>query len=200
MPQRHMIKTSRTHPLRIDELAADGGGGVIGLTFCPGKYQPDALSGHWERDLRTDLQVIREWGAAALVNLLEDHEMRALRVPELGEMAAESMEYFHLPIRDGGVPGPGFEQAWASAGAQLRKHLRTGEKVLVHCKGGLGRTGTVAARLLVELGVDPEEAIRRVRDARPGAIDHPVQEDYLRRQKSLPQEPIPPAEGLSEGK
>lgn len=191
MPPRNMIKTSQTHPLRIDPVAVEGCTGVIGLTFCPGKVQPDALTGPWARDLQQDLQAIRDWGATALVNLLEIHEMQQLQVPGLGTMAAASMEYFHLPIRDGDVPGPDFEQAWAGAGAQLRQRLRAGEKILIHCKGGLGRTGTVAARLLVELGIDPEEAIRRVRAARPGAIDHPVQEEYLRRQKSLPLEPIP---------
>ena len=184
MSPKTTVKTSITHPLRIDEVAADGCGGVIGLTFCPGKVQSDAMSGPWARDLQKDIQVIRNWGATALVNLLEVHEIRQLQVSGLGTMAAESMKYFHLPIRDGDVPGPEFEQAWASAGAQLRQRLRGGEKILIHCKGGLGRTGLVAARLLVELGLDPEDAVRRVRRARPGSIETMAQEDYVRKQRA----------------
>ena len=40
-----------------------------------------------------------------------------------------------------------------------------------HCRGGIGRAGTVASRLLlIELGAaTPDEALRRVRKARPGA-------------------------------
>jgi hypothetical protein len=50
-----------------------------------------------------------------------------------------------------------------------------------HCKGGLGRAGMMAARLLVELGVAPEQAIRDVRCARPGAIETPAQLALVRR-------------------
>jgi ADP-ribosyl-[dinitrogen reductase] hydrolase len=52
--------------------------------------------------------------------------------------------------------------------------------VLVHCKGGLGRAGTVAALMLLELGMTPSDAIRMVRQARKGAIETPGQEQYVR--------------------
>ena len=44
----------------------------------------------------------------------------------------------------------------------------------------LGRGGTIAARLLVELGVKPDKAIADVRTARPGAIETPGQERFVR--------------------
>lgn len=185
MPHQPIPKTSDTDPLRIDEVAADGCGGVIGLTFCPGKVQHDALNGPWARDLRQDIQAIQAWGAAALVNLLEDTEMHELQVPHLGEAIKQSMAYFHLPIRDADIPGPDFERSWKTVGAELRRRLLAGEKILIHCKGGLGRTGTVAARLLVELGVAPAEAIRQVRRARPGAIERENQEEYILRQRAV---------------
>ena len=185
MSPKTTVKTSITHPLRIDEVAADGCGGVIGLTFCPGKVQPEALNGPWARDLQQDLLAIHTWGAAALVNLLEDTEMHELQVPHLGEAVEKSMAYFHLPIRDADIPGPDFERSWNMVGAELRRRLLAGEKILIHCKGGLGRTGLVAARLLVELGLDPEDAIRRVRKARPGSIETTAQEDYVRKQRAV---------------
>ena len=43
------------------------------MTFCPGKHQSDAASGAWTRDLGTDLEAIRAWGASALVTLVEEH-------------------------------------------------------------------------------------------------------------------------------
>ena len=183
MSAKPSIKTSETHPLRIDEVSSDGCGGMIGLTFCPGKVQPDAINGTWARDMAKDLQTIRDWGTSALVNLLEVHEMRELKVPQLAEAIGTSLAYFHLPIRDADIPGPDFERSWKTAGAELRRRLRAGEKILIHCKGGLGRTGTVAARLLVELGLEPEEAIRRIRQARPGSFEREAQEEYVHRQK-----------------
>ena len=62
----------------------------------------------------------------------------------------------------------------------MRDRLRLGFDVLTHCRGGLGRAGTVAARLLVELGASPDEAIRRVRDSRsPYAIETAAQEAHV---------------------
>jgi hypothetical protein len=63
-------KTSRSHPLRVDNLAVGGLSGVIGLTFCPGKKQRGALSGDWDRDLAADLEAIKSSGAKALVTLM----------------------------------------------------------------------------------------------------------------------------------
>ena len=57
--------------------------------------------------------------------------------------------------------------------------LRSGRDVLVHCRGGLGRAGTIAARLLIELGMEPATAIRQVRAVRPGAIETLEQEKYV---------------------
>jgi protein-tyrosine phosphatase len=59
--------------------------------------------------------------------------------------------------------------------------LRSGGNVLVHCRGGLGRAGMIAARLLVEEGVPPETAMTAVRAARPRAIETPAQERWVRR-------------------
>ncbi|MGH7084161.1 MAG: hypothetical protein ACREFN_04140 [Acetobacteraceae bacterium] len=51
--------------------------------------------------------------------------------------------------------------------------------MFVHCKGGLGRTGTIAARLLIECGRQPHEAMAIVRRARPRTIETPEQETWL---------------------
>jgi hypothetical protein len=50
------LRSSATDPLRIDSVPA-GVSGRIGLTFCPGKYQPVSMSCGWQRDLALDLDV-----------------------------------------------------------------------------------------------------------------------------------------------
>jgi len=56
-----------------------------------------------------------------------------------------------------------------------------GKSVLVHCKGGYGRTGTMLAGYLIkDEGYSAEEAIRFVRKQRPGAIEVPSQIEILR--------------------
>jgi ADP-ribosyl-[dinitrogen reductase] hydrolase len=89
------------------------------------------------------------------------------------------MLWFHLPVADVSTPDEGFEQNWVLADDALRTLLRNGRDVLVHCRGGLGRAGTIAARLLIELGMEPAIAIGRVRAVRPGAIETREQEKYV---------------------
>jgi len=172
-------RTSHTHPLRIAALATPGGG-RIGMTFCPGKTDPDALTGPWARDLDTDLAVIQGWGASALITLMEGDELTGLGVAGLGrQVQALGLAWYHLPIRDGSIPDAHFEARWLSSGPELLGRLRSGESLVVHCRGGLGRTGLVAARLLIELGEPPPDALRRVRAARPGAVETDMQERYV---------------------
>lgn len=163
----------------LDNVPAPGGG-RIGLVACPGvgaavAAQPGAA-------LEADLAAIRGWGATALVSLTEAFELGVLGVADLGDRAqAQGLEWWHLPIVDGAAPGSGFEPAWGRAGSALHARLDAGERVVLHCHAGLGRSGEVAARMLAERGVDAKEAIRAVRRARPGAIQTPEQERWVLR-------------------
>ncbi len=171
-------RTSLSHPLEIAELPL-AGGGCVGVTFCPGKQDPHSISGPWDRDLELDVARIRDWGAELVLTLVETHEFELLAVPHLpATMRAQPFEWHHLPIRDVGIPAPPFEERWCYSGQRARTRLARGGKVLVHCRGGLGRAGTIAARLLVECGEAPARAIARVRAARPGAIETLAQERY----------------------
>ncbi len=106
-----------------------------------------------------------------MISLTTDEEIDYLQVRGLRDAVEERhMEWWHLPIPDVNPPGSDFERGWKVAGEAIRDRLRMGFDVLVHCKGGLGRAGTVGARLLVELGGNSEDAIRMVRKARQGAI------------------------------
>ncbi|WP_426992815.1 cyclin-dependent kinase inhibitor 3 family protein [Methylomonas sp. CM2] len=180
-------RTSHTHPLQIAEVRASPSHGRIGITFCPGKHDRFAHTGVWERDLGVDLDAIAAWGAKLILTLVEPAELTALKVPQLGhEIRRRGIEWLHLPIADYSVPTQAFEQQWLTQGADIRQRLRKGDDLLVHCKGGLGRAGMIAARLLVELGMDPEAAIHAVRHARKGAIETPAQLALVRRTQLIP--------------
>jgi ADP-ribosyl-[dinitrogen reductase] hydrolase len=59
------------------------------MTFCPGKKQVAALSGNWDRDLGVDLDYIRDWGAVAVVTLMEEHELARFKVGGIGRAVSQ---------------------------------------------------------------------------------------------------------------
>ncbi len=174
------VKSSETHPLRIQSVCPNQGWAEIGMSLCPGKHQLGGLSGNWKRNLDIDLQAIKSWGAAMVVSLIEEREFAELEVSLLPyRVQAANMQWRHLPIRDNHAPGAQFQQLWPSLGKEIIALLTTGQRVFLHCKGGLGRTGTVAACLLIEAGWEPESAIEYVRSARPRTIETALQEWFV---------------------
>jgi ADP-ribosyl-[dinitrogen reductase] hydrolase len=175
-------KTSTARPLRVDWIPADAVpafGGRLGMTFLVGK-QRDGWSGrHW-RDLKTDAKRLAgEHQANAYVLLVEDHELEAARVGRIEDaLEAEGVHLVRFPIRDVDVTDD--VARLRAVLRDIRSRLDAGERVVVACRGGLGRTGTVVACLLCGAGLDPDAAIAATRSARPGAIETPAQERFVR--------------------
>lgn len=172
-------RTSQSHPLRVD-FVETGLPGRLGLTFAPGKKDRGATA-LWDRDLEADLARLRQgFGADALVCLLEDRELERMAIAELVPRAtAAGLEPLRLPIPDSSVPTS--DEAFAALVEGILGRLREGRTVVVHCRGGLGRTGMTAAACLVALGAPAREAIARVRQVRPWALETPEQERYVER-------------------
>ena len=99
-----MARTSKTHPLEIAHVQASSAHGRIGITFCPGKYQPDAATGDWHRVLDLDLDAIRNWGASLVLTLVEQKELEQLRVAGLEQPSLNST-HIHRGRSSSGIPG-----------------------------------------------------------------------------------------------
>jgi ADP-ribosylglycohydrolase/protein-tyrosine phosphatase len=178
--ETRLVRTSITHPLRIDDLPV--GNGRLGITFCPGKKGDSVFGAAWERDLDLDMDAIKAWGTSAVLSLIEDHEFEMLGVPELGQaVKARGIDWFHFPVRDLDTPADDTMERWATISAQLHGALERGGRIVVHCRGGLGRAGTIAALMLTERGWSAPQAISDVRGVRPGALETAEQERWVTR-------------------
>jgi predicted protein tyrosine phosphatase len=169
-------RTSETDPLRVDFISRDvlRAPGRLGLTIAPG--QRDATCAQ-HRDLDADLRTLRRaHGASVLVSLIEPAERELLSIPDLLDRArAHGLGVRALPIRDRSVPLPVQREELAALVRDIIAALGAGDTVVIHCRGGLGRSGLVAACVLRTLGLDATAAIAGVRAARPGAIETPEQ-------------------------
>lgn len=120
-----------------------------------------------------------------LVTLIAAEELGRIGAEPLRQACADlRLAWAHCPITDMQVPLEPFEHAWAYVGPEVHRRLDRGETVALHCRAGLGRTGTIAARILIERGTEAGAAIALVRRYRPGAIETPEQEAWVR---ALPQ-------------
>jgi ADP-ribosyl-[dinitrogen reductase] hydrolase len=159
-------------------------GGQVGLCCCPGHRLTPQFVRAAPAAFDSDLDAIAAFGATRLVTLMEPDELAFIGIaPRRLAQAAEArgLAWVHLPIRNLSIPGAAWEAGWLTAGATLRAELAAGGRFALHCYAGLGRTGIVAARLLIEHGYRPAEAIARVRGIRPGSIETSEQESYVLR-------------------
>lgn len=150
--------------MKIYDVAA--GTGRIGISGLPGAGGA----------LAEDVATIGEWGATLVFSMVSDAELDQGNVALLSEMAAShGIDWRHLPVPDFGVPSVTVAAMWTEAAARAHRILDVGGNVLVHCRGGCGRSGMAALRLLVERGEAPDVALARLRTARACAVETEAQ-------------------------
>ena len=117
-----------------------------------------------------DLDLLAQVGITYLVTLTEqDLDQQAL--------ARHGLRNLHLPIVD--REAPTLAQAYMMA-FRLQRLLDQGEQVAVHCKAGIGRTGTVLALWLIrEGGLSATSALERLRAISPAYVQTLEQEQML---------------------
>ncbi len=116
---------------------------------------------------RNDVEWLSEQGLGAIISLTEQ---------SLPPDWVKNFTTIHVPIMD--FCSPTFEQSHQIIDF-IEACLKNGIKPVVHCTMGYGRTGTAIAMYLIYKGLSAEDAISKVREQRPGAIETYGQEDSL---------------------
>ncbi len=127
-----------------------------------------------------ELKDLFELGFRTIISLLDEGEQRPNY--DLDEAKAMGFDRVSIPIRDFTSPTQNqFSQFLNSVNKALEKG-----KVIMHCQGGSGRTGTMAAAYWIKKCLSARDAIDRVRKSRPNAVETEEQEESLKKlQKTL---------------
>lgn len=117
----------------------------------PGKLLLHSMPGRFEAIERVWHQVKSE-AVGAIVCLTEDFEIRlkSSQYAEALDAGAVPCSVLPFEIREGGVPAD--RDAFWGLANEVANRLQSGEAVLIHCAGGVGRTAMLAVSVLLALG------------------------------------------------
>lgn len=170
--ERITERVRRSERLRVDALDfSRTEPGRLGMTLLPGRQD-------YGRDLEADLAALREDGWDRILCLVPQEELERYGVRSLLDDYRElGFGVRHLPIVDQKVCAPG---EMAGAVRWMDRELKSGGSMVVHCVGGLGRSGMAVACLLRHRGASPEEALAEVRAVRSQrAVETRLQEEFV---------------------
>lgn len=121
--------------------------------------------------LELDLEGLHRLGVTTLVTLEENPTV------DPAALAAFGITSIHFPIVDMDVPA-------LTAALDLCRRLATrmdaGEVIALHCRAGMGRTGTMLACQLITGGETASAALDAVRSINPRCVQSTAQVDFLR--------------------
>ncbi len=145
--------------------------GSLVLMPCPGTK---------DTDLATSLNQLKDQGVKVIVTALSDDELAHKQVNQLGtETKKRGIQWFQLPIEDDSIPEDDFAAQWATISPQLQAVLAKQGHVALHCMGGSGRTGLLAAHLLLDMGWQLTDIKQQVQALRPNAFTKAEQIAYV---------------------
>lgn len=116
------------------------------------------VSGEWIED---EFSGISNWGIDRIISLLEKHEEFEVGLSEERQLAEKNdMEFISYPIPDRGLPISVSE--YLNFTKRIYHGAAAGLHTVVHCRAGIGRTGLIAAGVLLHCGFDPRDAFKHI--------------------------------------
>ncbi len=113
----------------------------------------------------SEIDWVLKQGIKSIITMTED---------SLPESWIKEIKYLHVPTED--LSAPDMDKI-DQAVDFINKQIQNNEPVMVHCAAGIGRTGTILACYLVKYQkMSASDAIKKVRNERPGSIQSESQE------------------------
>ncbi len=163
-------------------LDCPGGGQIVTMGFPGLAIGFDGASYLDPNALAATLDHPSLSGSALLIALAEKHEFPEDHWQKLADaLTKRGVRLDHMPIEDFSVPDARFLKSWQGHMARYHTTLDDGGTIGITCHYGAGRSGTIAAHLMIERGISPDEAIARVRRAFPESIENCKQFNWLQK-------------------
>ena len=158
--------TDQTEVFRIDSI----GKGCLAIMAHPASAASVAGT----------ISEIAALGFHQVVSLLEPAEVDALGLAQEAELVtAQSMKFISFAIPDMGLPA--CSEEFTRLAQNLFTEIEAGTNTLIHCRGGIGRSGLLATAVLMQGGKDVHAAFAQVSLMRGRRVPETTQQgDWLR--------------------
>jgi len=109
------------------------------------------------KQLANHIKYLKMQGITKVLSLLKPNEAKAYQLEtEENWVIKEGLKFENFPIEDHSVP---LENALKPLAQRLLSEIQRGEKLVIHCFMGVGRTGVISCAILMENGMSPKEAM-----------------------------------------
>lgn len=165
-------RIKQTIALRIDYIPKELiNNNLLGLTILPGRKD-------FSRNIDEDIKEIKKQNIDVIIPLITKDELEKYGVSDLLVKYKENgFEVKHLPINDQKTPSKEEVNELVNF---ISIKFKENKKIMIHCVGGLGRSGMIAACYLKSIGFDTNEAIKIIRETRTSrAIETEEQENFV---------------------
>ena len=147
---------------------------LLGVSQFPGKNLQNIFD---LSSFSNDLQILKKQKVKIVVSLLPDKEKNKLGLDDF-IWSKEEVEYIQFPIGDFSVPPKKKFNELKKLISFIKENLMLSKHVLIHCNGGKGRSGMIAA--LVLKAMKEKDPIKKVREKVIGAIETEEQEIFVK--------------------
>jgi len=147
---------------------------LLGVSQFPGKNLQNIFD---LSSFSNDLQIIKKQKVKIVVSLLPDKEKNKLGLDDF-IWSKEEVEYIQFPIGDFSVPPKKKFNELKKLISFIKENLVLSKHVLIHCNGGKGRSGMIAA--LVLKAMKEKDPIKKVREKVIGSIETEEQEIFVK--------------------
>jgi predicted protein tyrosine phosphatase len=153
-------------PLQVQPPRPNGSTYWVTESLLAGEYPADKTG---EEETRQKLRQYLDCGITSFVDLTHEGEKQdyqsilveeARRKGLMLDDTPDAIRYTRCPIQDFGIPRP--PKLMKDILDTIDRSVEDGHKVYVHCRAGIGRTGTAVGCFLVRRGLNGEQALQEV--------------------------------------
>lgn len=141
---------------------------VLSISCTPGKNK---------NNVKKDVDKIKNSGYNIVLCLLTWEEMENMNMIDYPDYLKKSgILFLHMPVLDGYIPS--IKEAKPVIN-KIVYNIVSGNNVLIHCRCGYGRAGTIASCILLHFNYSVKSSIELIRNRRKGAIQTLSQEKFI---------------------